>query len=177
MTLDAYFDGSEAYIYVDAEYTRAIDSATTIQFQSSIVLSRIGERPPECRLELLKISPGRLGIGVQFFARLVARLRSAGIQRVTLFAAGGPDEPYNGYYTWPAFGFDLALGEDLIEAAAAAGFPATSTHELLVRHGREGFGWWMRNGRGGEAAFELAENSTHSLILSEYLRRVGVHLD
>lgn len=120
------------------------------------------------------------GMGVLFVRRAVESLRAAGFDRINLYAAGEPGDPkYNGYYTWPRFGYNAPLWAKIRERPGYASFVAASGGkepatilDILDRPG--GAKWWKENGGPTSMVFNLAPNSRSSRTLEAYLAERAV---
>lgn len=126
------------------------------------------------------------GKGFQVFAAQVAALTKAGVSRIETYAAGRKGSPtYNGYYTWPRFGYDAHFGGANFDA-----FPPDvkeRTEKILgsdqskwtlrglfdrVPGGRDA---WKNHGGGGPMQFDLSDGSPSQKALAAYIeeRRRG----
>lgn len=119
------------------------------------------------------------GLGAEMFARQVAELSAAGFSHIECYAAG---PPYNGYATWPRFGYDQSIDtlDSLQQAKVRAEFPdAKSVLDILATP--EGRDWWMgkkgpdgrRTGGNGfslnRAVFDLRPGSRSMRVMAAYL--------
>lgn len=119
------------------------------------------------------------GLGADVFARQVAELSAAGFSHIECYAAG---PPYNGYATWPRFGYDQAIDtlESSQQAKVRRKFPdAKSVLDILATP--EGRDWWMgkkgpdgkRTGGNGfslpRAVFDLRPGSRSMRVMAAYL--------
>jgi hypothetical protein len=127
------------------------------------------------------------GSGLAMFGRQVENATAHGISHIETYAAGsfvpGPDPNksyghYNGYYTWPRFGYD-----DKVPYSVAAQLTGSLRADVDAAGGNvrglmqtpEGRDWWLRNGKGlTEARFDLAKGSYSQQTLNAYLRGKGL---
>lgn len=111
------------------------------------------------------------GIGIRSFAREVAGARLLGITKIETYAAGeyGNSE-WNGYYTWPRFGYDAPLSSFEQEQAnrVAKYRGAKTVLELMRKDG--GIEVWKRNGTGRPMEFLLDGRSISMRTLLKYLQ-------
>ncbi len=122
------------------------------------------------------------GIGAEVFGRQVENAAALGVTKIRCHAAKenprDPQNPHNGYYTWPRFGYDQPLdafdeseaAELRLKKAIRKNFPeARSVLDVMATPaGRE---WWKKNGDDLQvAAFDLAENSRSRRIFDAYLQ-------
>jgi hypothetical protein len=127
------------------------------------------------------------GSGLAMLGRQVENATIHGIDHIETYAAGsfvpGPDpnrsySHYNGYYTWPRFGYD-----DRVPPSVAANLTGSLKADVAAAGGNvrglmqtpEGQDWWLRNGRGlTQARFELKKGSYSQQTLNAYLREKGL---
>ena len=75
---------------------------------------------------------------------------------------------------WPKYGFDGDLSDDQKKSSEQKfGKPAKKVSDLLKQPG--GSRWWNQNGRGYIGSFDLKPGSDSLKVLSEFLRRTGMH--
>lgn len=118
------------------------------------------------------------GTGARIFGRQVHQYVKLGISRIDVTAAGSPNDPsWNGYYTWPRFGYNAGLSSPIRARLLADGMEANDLHQLFVKYGSRGFEWWKANGAGGHMEFDLSDGSVSRSILDEYLRAKGIKID
>lgn len=115
------------------------------------------------------------GLGATAFFRAAQAARRLGVDRVELLAAGGATykvdgqwmEQYNGYYSWPRFGFDAPLTEETKKLLA--GSPeregCASLLDLMACDAQ----WWSDNGGGCRMTFDLSRGSRSWQTLNAYL--------
>ncbi len=106
------------------------------------------------------------GIGVSIFASQVENMIDEGFSHIETWAAGHKGHPeFNGYYTWPRFGYDQPLTD---HPEAKAKFPNAKT-VLDVMSTKEGRAWWMEHGSDlYHAKFDLTEGSRSRKVLEAY---------
>lgn len=118
------------------------------------------------------------GMGADIFARQVESASSEGFDYISTHAAGGPTVPggrkrYNGYYTWPLFGYDQSISELPVakREEVKAAFPAANS-VLDIFETKEGREWWSQNGTELlNAKFDLTPGSRSMQVMAAYLRR------
>jgi len=137
------------------------------------------------------------GVGLDVFASEVTALRDDGrYDHISVHAAGDYDsrDEFNGYYTWPRFGFDgefrfsegsgigTAIRKQPKEWQRDQGFidendnwrgasgDLKMSDLMSTQTGRD---LWFRYGDEGNYHFDLDHNSTSSHILDEYLKERG----
>lgn len=120
------------------------------------------------------------GLGADVFSRQAAESSRAGFGYLYTEAAGSPADAkksgFNGYYTWPRFGYDQRLDEAEIPenqkrafAAARAAFPHAES-VLDIFETAEGRKWWKENGTAMEKAkFNLDPQSRSMRVLGAYM--------
>lgn len=151
---------------------------------SQFVMRRQYRRDDEGRLsahhDLFVLNDGKgEGVGARLFARQVAALRNSGFEVIDVLAAGswqeGQNGGFNGYYTWPRFGYDGALHSDLIPALP----PALKDARMMldVMSTEEGRDWWKKKGRWINLEFDLTEGSRSLQVHEAYLAERKLRLD
>jgi len=124
------------------------------------------------------------GFGIKTFLGMVESARKAGLERITLTAAGSAEGratgragvgSENGYYTWPLFGFDAPIPDRVLDAARAALGNVSRLSDLMRTE--VGRAWWKNNGVMVRCAFDLADESESMRQLQRYqeerLKRLG----
>jgi hypothetical protein len=126
------------------------------------------------------------GSGLQMFGRQVENATKWGFTHIDTYAAGQgsgttgkrPEEgEYNGYYTWPRFGYNGKVHPDDVERmppdvqrnARAAGNMLSG-----VMSTKEGRDWWMGHGESGSMKFDLTPGSYSQDTLNTYLKHRGI---
>lgn len=113
------------------------------------------------------VEPGHQGkgIGANVFGRQVEQASKLGVDRIVTYGAGTKDSDYNGYSTWPKFGYDAELGPSLaayIKSGKAPPLPASVKNPTRISDFMktpEGRQWWADNGQGQEMNFDLKAGS------------------
>jgi hypothetical protein len=112
------------------------------------------------------------GVGAEMFSKQASFAQESGFSYIQTYAAGAAGSTeYNGYYTWPRFGYDQSLAtlSDDVNREAKKVFPkAKSVLDVMsTAQGRE---WWKNNGeRLTQARFDLTEGSRSTQVLAAYL--------
>jgi hypothetical protein len=127
------------------------------------------------------------GFGLEMFGRQVENATIHGIDHIETYAAGqfepGPDPNrsygyYNGYYTWPRFGYDAEVPPSVaakLEGKLKADVEAAGGNVSGLMKTEEGQKWWLYNGkRLTDARFDLAKGSYNQQTLNAYLRKRGL---
>lgn len=116
------------------------------------------------------------GLGLAIFAKQVDNAAEEGFGYISTHAAGAKGEKFNGYYTWPLFGYNesvksIAKHNPKIAKKILAEFPdARSVRDLMATE--EGAKWWSENGGDlYDAKFDLTEGSWSRFILDKYAER------
>ena len=122
--------------------------------------------------KLLEYAPD--GLGRDAFVRQVIGARALGVDHLETFAAGSKDTPgWNGYYTWPRFGFNASLTDDekrLLQFLP--GFRGVrDLNDVILRGGET---WWKAAGDGRNMVFHLDGRRRSVKILLLYLREKGL---
>jgi hypothetical protein len=120
----------------------------------------------------IKDAKQRKGIGTDVFSKQVEKSSKLGFTHISCHAArlnGRGESKFNGYYTWPRFGYDQNI-EDLDDPASVTNkFPEAKT-VLDVMATSEGREWWEKNGQDMfEAKFDLSPGSRSMKVLRAYL--------
>jgi GNAT superfamily N-acetyltransferase len=111
------------------------------------------------------------GLGTAVLAKQIAHATRHGLSKIKTYAAGNfrSIDTYNGYYTWPRFGYDAPLDEWTREKLPATLADAGRLSDLMkTPEGRE---WWKVNGEDGDMEFDLRAGSLSRKVFAEYLRR------
>ena len=112
------------------------------------------------------------GTGLAIFSAQVRAARQLGARQIRTDAAGSPGGSFNGYYTWPRFGYNRRLTPTQQGEAESAGLGRPNDlHALMQTPG--GAAWWKQNGGSGEMTFDLRPGSTSLAILDGYLKEKG----
>jgi GNAT superfamily N-acetyltransferase len=111
------------------------------------------------------------GIGTDLLSRQVAAASVAGVSKITCVASGAKGSGENGYYTWPALGFDAPiskLNRDVIKKAKKAYPDAKRVSDIMKTP--EGRAWWKENGDTFTADFDLKPTSLSMSLLDNYVK-------
>lgn len=116
------------------------------------------------------------GLGRDAFVRQVIGARALDVNHLETFAAGSKDTPgWNGYYTWPRFGYNGIWQPHELRALRRdprfRGLRINDLNDLILRHGEE---WWEEWGDGREMIFNLDGRSRSMKILLRYLQTKGI---
>ena len=114
------------------------------------------------------------GLATRMLARAIDRLRAGGFRRIRTDAAGRPDAPMNGYYTWPRLGFDAKLSELEINQFRELGHRALHLSDLMATS--SGRAAWKAHGEACFVTFDLAPGSVSSRVFAAYLEEKGIAL-
>lgn len=139
-----------------------------------IGIDRNGKKFIKNEILIVEKEHQKSGIGLEIFARQVENASEQGFDYISTHAAGGPKSEFNGYYTWPRFGYNESLSSIERKSPKLAEkirdvFP-DARHMRDVMATKEGRDWWKANGRDlYNAKFDLKPNSWSQYILSEYL--------
>jgi hypothetical protein len=125
--------------------------------------------------------------GLRMFARQVENATKHGFDHIETFAAGhgggvtgerNPDSHFNGYYTWPRFGYDDKIPGHIRQNIPAEFRPAVDAAGGNVRGlmgTQAGRDWWLGQGAGlHNATFDLTPGSYSQRTLTAYLKERGV---
>jgi hypothetical protein len=105
------------------------------------------------------------GLGLNLFSRQVENAAALGFRTIKTEAARG--EIFNGYSTWPKFGYNAKLEHNIRDQLEHAGLGRPrSMHEL--RKTEAGRNWWNEHGNSINMQFNLAPNSRSRRILRKY---------
>jgi len=146
-----------------AEYTLTpvVDSGDTLLLDETLML-KTSEDVPE-------------GIGLRIFATQAYTAVRLGIAAIALQAAGSrKSRIFNGYYTWPRYGFDAPLeGKDLQRIPKELGTPVSVADLMETESGRT---WWRENGHENYMEFDLTPGSRSWQTLIAVMKEKGVKL-
>lgn len=127
------------------------------------------------------------GAGLPMFAREVENATLHGFSEIKTHAAGygsaydhqyGQPSDYNGYYTWPRFGYNQQM-----ESHQVARVPPELRPQLEAAGGyisglmstKEGRDWWQKNGSDLDSMkFDLTPGSYSQRTLTAYLKERGL---
>jgi hypothetical protein len=84
------------------------------------------------------------------------------------FAVYGKGSDYNGYYTWPRFGYDAPINPSTRARLPAVLKGAREISDVFrTAQGRQ---WWKDHGTGHDMTFDLRKGSGSRKVLSSYIR-------
>lgn len=113
------------------------------------------------------------GIGLRLFGRQAMAAEGLGIETIALEAAGSAiSSTFNGYYTWPRYGFDAGL-----TAAEVARLPKHLSQAATIADlmdSESGRRWWLANGAARFMEFDLTAGSRSWQTLCIVLKEKGV---
>lgn len=115
----------------------------------------------------MKAPMARPGVGADMLARQVEFAPGLGFKGITTEAAGSIDsDTFNGYYTWPRFGYDAPIPSYLRSDLPANLRSARTILDLFETDaGRE---WWRQHGETVIMNFDLSPNSRSRQVLERY---------
>ena len=113
------------------------------------------------------------GIGLRLFGRQAVAAERLGIETIALEAAGSAtSSTFNGYYTWPRYGFNAGLtAAEVVRLPKHLGQAATVADLMNSESGRR---WWLANGTGRFMEFDLTAGSRSWQTLHTVLQEKGV---
>lgn len=112
------------------------------------------------------------GLGVRLLATQVKALQLNGFAKMKLYAAGEyGNAVWNGYYTWPRYGYDANLDASIISKLPDSLRSASTVLDLMET--KEGRSWWKVNGRPMNMTFDLSPGSRSLRVLQNYLDEKG----
>lgn len=114
----------------------------------------------------MKGDHGEQGQGARIFGNAVDALRASGFDSIETHAAG-PGGGFNGYYTWPRFGYDGEIPQRFRAKLPPELSSATRLSDLMQTPA--GRAWWKANGGDVDVSFDLAPGSLSSRALRGYL--------
>lgn len=125
-----------------------------------------------CYNSHFELTETKTGKGIEVFAAQVGALRAHGFERIKAWAAGNPQEAaaggYNGYWTWPLFGFDGDLPDEVLDELPERFYPAERVSDLMRTP--EGQDWWRHTGGNYiHVEFDLDPGSYSSKHLAKYV--------
>ena len=104
------------------------------------------------------------GLGLSIFAGQVETAAKLGVARIDTYAARGPT--WNGYWTWPRFGYDGPIPARNVPNLPPSLAGATRMSDLFRT--KEGRDWWSKNGQSLDLIFDLTEGSLSRKVLAAY---------
>jgi hypothetical protein len=167
-------DGATVAVQINSD-GRIVAAVTHSHIHKQIrLLSRDAQGRLFLTNDLFRVSQtAPVGTGLRSFARQVAGARALGIHRIETYAVGSKQFPqWNGYYTWPRFGYnaELAYEEKLLLQFLPRFRGVRDLNDLILRGGAD---WWAENGDGREMVFHLDGRCRSVKILLQYLDEKG----
>ncbi len=142
-------------------------------YQSTRYLGRDNNGELFLQNDTVRVEKTGNGLGAEIFGRQVENAAKLGVKRIMAHAAGNAEkENYNGYYTWPRFGYDqsVAFLTSKIKERVKRDWPdAKSVQDIMVTS--NGRNWWKKNGGDlTDAEFDLKEGSRSMQIFQSYVK-------
>jgi GNAT superfamily N-acetyltransferase len=106
------------------------------------------------------------GLGMEVFGRQIEHASKLGFSAITTHGVRGSS--YNGYYTWPRFGYDGRLGVGIRSQLPDSLSHATRVSDLMASE--EGIEWWKENGESIDLTFDLTPGSYSQEAFALYRR-------
>lgn len=111
--------------------------------------------------------------GLEFFVNQIRAARDIGVDVIETFAAGdAKNKTYNGYYTWPRFGYDGNINKGTLGY-----LPENLKKQMGDRvniqalfETEEGRDWWKKNGEPINLTFDPTPGSPNMKVLEAYTR-------
>ena len=115
------------------------------------------------------------GLGLRLFATQAHAAERLGIDTIALEAAGNQGSVlFNGYYTWPRYGFDAELIDaEIGRVPKELGTVSTVADLMSSEAGRA---WWKAHGDGRYMEFDLTHGSRSLQTLHAVMNEKGVKL-
>jgi hypothetical protein len=107
----------------------------------------------------------RRGLGMRIFHRQLENAKALGVARIEAVAGRRHDE--NGYYTWPRFGFDGPLPDEVKRRLPLGIEDADTVLDLMACE--KGRLWWRRHGCTIPVAFDLADHGRSHGVFQRYV--------
>jgi hypothetical protein len=126
------------------------------------------------------------GSGLAMFGRQVENATKWGFTHIETYAAGHgygttgerpPEGAYNGYYTWPRFGYNGRVHpDDISRMPPDVQRNARAADNMIsgVMSTKEGRDWWMGHGDSLNVKFDLTPGSYSQDTLNTYLKHRGI---
>jgi len=111
------------------------------------------------------------GQGAEIFSNQVENAVENGFSYIRCHAAGNQGSEFNGYYTWPRYGYDQDISEfdGAFQQKVKSAFPEANS-VLDIMETKEGRDWWKANGKDmRNAKFDLKPGSRSMNILKSYM--------
>lgn len=115
------------------------------------------------------------GTGCQKFLEALNAALKYKIDLITTEAAGSPAKAFanrsgwNGYITWPKFGYNAPLKKSTRDRLPPQFQSAKSLNQLFLLPG--GAEWWEQHGQGGNMVFRLKPGSSSFKVFQNYLKK------
>jgi hypothetical protein len=116
------------------------------------------------------------GRGAEIFNNQVQSVKSAGFERIKVYAAGSHDDnqTYNGYYTWARFGYvpnNEQLGVTGFNQFAQQNNIGQVSNFKEIMYTKQGRDWWQNKaGVSFRGTFDLTDNSYSMTTLNNYMQ-------
>jgi hypothetical protein len=166
----------ESRIIINADTAKNQNGPSSREYSRSRMTRTIhlgNDGKPVCHNDYFRLAPADRSRGVDMFRSQVAGMRRLGLDRMETHAAGNgmerhlPDA-FNGYYTWPRFGYESELSRYNKSLLPDAFRHVTHVSDLMET--REGRAAWQMYGSDLEnAVFDLKDGSYSLNTLRIYL--------
>ena len=173
-------DGSHISISLfDEGVSMVVNNRNIFQHPAEINLVRMDEAGGQVMIlnELIMLRSRVLpaGFGLRMFAVQAHTALRTGVAAIALEAAGSSTSSvFNGYYTWPRYGFDAKIDDSL--RSILPGNLASSVSIADLMDSQEGRLWWKANGRESYLEFDLTPGSRSWQTLLKVMQEKGVRL-
>ena len=173
-------DGSHISISLfDEGVSMVVNNQNVFQHPAEINLVRMDEAGGQVMiLDALIMLRSRVlpsGFGLRMFAIQAHTAGRIGVSAIALEAAGSSTSSvFNGYYTWPRYGFDAKIDDSLRSILPGNLADAVSIADLM--DSQEGRLWWKANGRERYMEFDLTPGSRSWQTLLKVMQEKGVRL-
>ena len=107
----------------------------------------------------------RRGLGLRIFHRQFENAKALDVARIEAIAGRRQDE--NGYYTWPRFGFDGPLPDEIKRNLPLGLEHARTVLDLIECE--KGRLWWRQHGCTIRVTFDLADRSRSRRVFQRYV--------
>ena len=173
-------DGSCISVSVsDFGFSMVVENRGIFQYPSEISLVRLSGADDQVMIldELIMLRSNALpaGFGLRMFAIQAHAAADMGISAIALEAAGSSASSiFNGYYTWPRYGFDAKIDQQLLRNLPETLTGAASVADLM--ESQEGRSWWLENGHESCMEFDLTPGSRSWQTLKRVMKEKGVRI-
>lgn len=170
-------DGAQVTVGSYGAGTVTVESTVPGVIHASRTFTRHSNGEIEVHNNLQRIDASQAGIGVAVFLNQIRALRAAGVDYVTTSAAGDFNAAnsggFNGYITWPKFGYDGDLTNEQFQRLPqhfqrALGRKRNVQALLAIPGGAEA---WELHGSWIELRFDLADDSPNIKLLNRYVEQ------